>query len=150
MLLSHITVLVILLLCEAAESESARGSKEDELFLMCDHDSDGKISVTELRKCANFPKAKGDVAKEVFRVFDEDQSGFLSTSEYFKFVSMAFEAVPRAEEEEGETPEEVEVIDRRGKKKVMKKRDFDQMNQDKMKGLSMEEGEMTKVSRETG
>jgi hypothetical protein len=41
--------------------------------------------------------------------------------------------------------EEVEVIDRNGKKKIMKKKDFDLLNHQKMKGLSMEEGEMTKV-----
>ena len=121
---------------------------------MCDLDSDGQISVAELTSCAHFPPSKGNIAEEVFRVFDQDHNDFLSKQEYVDFVSMSFENTVKGadeDEERGEreevedTDEEVEVIDRHGKKKIMKKSAFDQMNQEKMKGLSLEEGEMTKV-----
>lgn len=160
--------LVVMLLCcgvTRLQAKSQQGSKENELFLMCDLNSDGQISVKELRKCAKFPKSKSDIAEEVFRVFDKDRNGFLTESEYIEFVSMAFESKETSsktekkqqkdskrknddyddDEEEEDIDEEVEVIDRNGKKQIMKKSAFDQMNQEKMKGLSLEEGEMTKV-----
>lgn len=144
--LCHVVVVVLLLLCEVIHLEAKEKIKqeatESELFVMCDINSDMQISKSELTKCAKFPKSKGDIAKEIFRVFDKNHDGFLSRAEYHEFVAMAFEEGSGSEVEE----EEVEVIDREGKKKVMKKKDFDRVNQDKMKGLSMEDGEMTKVS----
>ena len=154
---------------------------------MCDLNTNGLITLHELRQCTKFPTTpssasegvsegvSGDVAGEVFRVFDKDRDGLLSPEEYGEFVSMSFagqEDGDRArlgdgrrrdgrgrdgrrgagsgeekeeKEEKEEEMEEVEVIYQKGKKKNMKKKDFDLLNHQKMKGLSMEEGEMTKV-----
>lgn len=149
---------ILLLMCNVSllqAAETPRSSKEDQLFLMCDLNKDGQISEKELRICAKFPKSKGDMAKEVFRVFDKNRDDSLSPDEYFEFVSMIFDdsTTPGTgtidededEEDEEDVDEEVEVVDRDGNKKVMKKSHFDRLNREKMKGLSMEDGEMTKM-----
>ena len=129
---------------EVKAKNGASGNNADELFELCDTNVDGKISPKELKKCANFPGFNKNIAKQIFIVFDTDQDGFLSRLEYHNFVARAIENAEKDDDEDDEN-EEVEVIDRDGKKKTMKKSEFEQLNKGNMQGLSIEDGEMTKL-----
>jgi hypothetical protein len=134
-------------------SEGVSGDVAGEVFRVFDKDRDGLLSPEEYGEFVSMSFAgqeDGDRARLAGGAGGgrDGRRGAGSGEEKKEKEEKEKEKEKEEKEEEEEyigPDEEVEVIDRNGKKKIMKKKDFDLLNHQKMKGLSMEEGEMTKV-----
>jgi Ca2+-binding EF-hand superfamily protein len=108
----------------------------DNNFAKCDRDKSNTIDRQEFRSCAKFPEVASidESVEGIFNLFDVDSDSYLSKSELNLFTKMV-----------SEHDRDIEILTQDGTRRTMKQSEFLKLEEERKRGLSVEDGKVTKV-----
>jgi hypothetical protein len=106
-------------------------------FILCDLNRDRLIDREEFQDCARFPSGTNllEAVEEIYKLFDVDKDDQLDKQEFELFFKMV-----------ADHEREVEVLTSDGKQKTMKQGEFMKMEEERRKGFTYENGQVSKVN----
>jgi hypothetical protein len=106
-------------------------------FIVCDLNRDQLIDKDEFQDCARFPSYTNlvEAVDEIYKLFDTNKDEKLAKHEFDLFFKMV-----------ADHEREVEVLTSDGKQKTMKQGEFMKMEEDRRKGFTYENGQVSKVN----